>query len=100
MRLIGSWCKHGDVFSLRVLIGRGLDLLNRGKSELYWLSLVMCFERHEARVIACGAWVLGSRFTDCLVMVMFFSSYIIFFIRFAGFDYLCTISSVGRATDS
>ena len=26
MRLIGLWCKHGDVFSLQVLIGRGLDL--------------------------------------------------------------------------
>ena len=25
-RLIGSRCKHGDVFSQRVLIGRGLDL--------------------------------------------------------------------------
>ena len=27
MRLIGRRCKHGDVFSLPVLIGRGLDLL-------------------------------------------------------------------------
>ena len=27
MRLIGQRCKHGDVFSLLVLIGRGLDLL-------------------------------------------------------------------------
>ena len=27
MRLIGLRCKHGDVFSLQVLIGRGLDLL-------------------------------------------------------------------------
>ena len=26
MRLIGRRCKHGDVFSLPVLIGRGLDL--------------------------------------------------------------------------
>ena len=26
MRLIGLRCKHGDVFSLQVLIGRGLDL--------------------------------------------------------------------------
>ena len=28
MRLIGLWCKHGDMFSLQVLIGRGLDLLS------------------------------------------------------------------------
>ena len=27
MRLIGSWCKCSDVFSLRILIGRGLFLL-------------------------------------------------------------------------
>ena len=27
MRLIGLRCTHGDVFSLQVLIGRGLDLL-------------------------------------------------------------------------
>ena len=27
MRLIGQWCTHGDMFSLLVLIGRGLDLL-------------------------------------------------------------------------
>ena len=27
MRLIGCVCKYGDVFSLAVLIGRGLDLL-------------------------------------------------------------------------
>ena len=27
MRLIGLRCKHGDMFSLQVLIGRGLDLL-------------------------------------------------------------------------
>ena len=27
MRLIGSKCKRGDTFSLRVLIGRGLFLL-------------------------------------------------------------------------
>ncbi len=26
MRLIGLRCKHSDVFSLQVLIGRGLDL--------------------------------------------------------------------------
>ena len=27
MRLIGLRCKYGDIFSLQVLIGRGLDLL-------------------------------------------------------------------------
>ena len=31
MRLIGQRCKHGDVFSLLVLIGRGLDLYFAGK---------------------------------------------------------------------
>ena len=40
MRLIGLWCKHGDVFSLQVLIGRGLDLL----FLLYFASsLFLCF---------------------------------------------------------
>ena len=39
MRLIGLWCKHGDVFSLQVLIGRGLDLLFL--SSLYALFLIL-----------------------------------------------------------
>ena len=37
MRLIGSWCKHSDVFSLRVLIGRGLDL------KTFWLCCLCLF---------------------------------------------------------
>ena len=32
-------CKHGDVFSLRVLIGRGLDLL-LSLSSLFFLRLL------------------------------------------------------------
>ena len=37
MRLIGCVCKHGDVFSLAVLIGRGLDLFEF-QSELFSLK--------------------------------------------------------------
>ena len=39
MRLIGLWCKHGDVFSLQVLIGRGLDLLLISLYASFLLSL-------------------------------------------------------------
>ena len=41
MRLIGQRCKHGDVFSLLVLIGRGLDLLNISFRFLYKLYSVL-----------------------------------------------------------
>ena len=37
MRLIGLWCKHSDVFSLQVLIGRGLDL----KAFLVMISMLV-----------------------------------------------------------
>ena len=37
MRLIGLWCKHSDMFSLRVLIGRGLDL----KAFLVMISMLV-----------------------------------------------------------
>ena len=56
MRLIGQRCKHGDVFSLLVLIGRGLDLLIylfsirfalfgfEGSDPFYILVGVNCYE--------------------------------------------------------
>ena len=40
MRLIGLWCKHGDMFSLQVLIGRGLDLIS---SLLIFASLYFLY---------------------------------------------------------
>ena len=41
MRLIGQRCKHGDVFSLLVLIGRGLDLLKFFSSRFTSLYSVL-----------------------------------------------------------
>ena len=41
MRLIGQRCKHGDVFSLLVLIGRGLDLLKFFSSRFASLYSVL-----------------------------------------------------------
>ena len=38
MRLIGCVCKHGDMFSLAVLIGRGLDLSWLSNSETTLVS--------------------------------------------------------------
>ena len=42
MRLIGCVCKYSDVFSLAVLIGRGLDLESQKRSETQ--ILVFSFE--------------------------------------------------------
>ena len=42
MRLIGCVCKYSDVFSLAVLIGRGLDLEKPERSEAQ--ILVFSFE--------------------------------------------------------
>ena len=51
MRLIGLRCKHGDMFSLQVLIGRGLDLLYVCFTMLYSVFRVLSLE--EVGVNSC-----------------------------------------------